>query len=370
MQNNSNISMKPSFGGAIKPPRSSNLELYRIIVMFLIVCHHYVVNSGLIETMEAHSIRFGGEGGVDADIRHIFYFIFGAWGKTGINCFVLITGYFMCKSNITLRKFLKLILQVLFYNIAIFIVFFACGRQSVTLEEIAHILLPIGTEKDQFTGSFLLFWLSIPFLNALIQNLTRKQHLFLIVYSLFIYTLWEMTGHKVSINYLVWFSVIYIIASYIRLYGLYKDNNSRFWRNATMYLIIVSIITIVAPFFLPRHWCTWYFVSDSNHIMAIILAVTSFMWFKTMKIKNSKIINTIASTTFGILLIHANGNMMRQWLWYETIRPTETYYSQYFYLYSLFSVLTIFIICSLIDYIRIRTIEIPLINITERIIKK
>ena len=28
-------------------PRSSNLELYRIICMLMIVAHHYVVNSGL-----------------------------------------------------------------------------------------------------------------------------------------------------------------------------------------------------------------------------------------------------------------------------------------------------------------------------------
>ena len=32
--------------------RNSNLELYRIIVMLLIVAHHYVVNSGLMEIME------------------------------------------------------------------------------------------------------------------------------------------------------------------------------------------------------------------------------------------------------------------------------------------------------------------------------
>lgn len=31
--------------------RNSNLELYRIIVMLLIVAHHYVVNSGMIEEM-------------------------------------------------------------------------------------------------------------------------------------------------------------------------------------------------------------------------------------------------------------------------------------------------------------------------------
>lgn len=45
-----------------KVVRNSNLELYRIIVMFLIVCHHYVVNSGLIEIMEKHSTYFGGAG--------------------------------------------------------------------------------------------------------------------------------------------------------------------------------------------------------------------------------------------------------------------------------------------------------------------
>ena len=28
------------------------------------------------------------------------------FGKTGINCFTLLTGYFMVKSNITLKKFL------------------------------------------------------------------------------------------------------------------------------------------------------------------------------------------------------------------------------------------------------------------------
>ena len=36
--------------------RNSNLELYRIIVMLLIVAHHYVVNSGLIQVMVIDTI--------------------------------------------------------------------------------------------------------------------------------------------------------------------------------------------------------------------------------------------------------------------------------------------------------------------------
>lgn len=37
--------------------RNSNLELYRIIVMLLIVAHHYVVNSGLMSVMKEEPLH-------------------------------------------------------------------------------------------------------------------------------------------------------------------------------------------------------------------------------------------------------------------------------------------------------------------------
>ena len=72
--------------------RCSNIELYRIIVMLMIVAHHYVVNSGLGEVL------------CDGNLspNSFFFCLFGMWGKIGINCFVLITEYFMCQSHITL----------------------------------------------------------------------------------------------------------------------------------------------------------------------------------------------------------------------------------------------------------------------------
>ena len=35
--------------------RNSNLELYRILVMWVIVIHHYVVNSGLLGELAQNS---------------------------------------------------------------------------------------------------------------------------------------------------------------------------------------------------------------------------------------------------------------------------------------------------------------------------
>ena len=63
--------------------RESGIELFRIISMLLIVAHHYVVNSGVLKIANADPLSF----------NSIFLCLFGAWGKTGINCFVLITGY-------------------------------------------------------------------------------------------------------------------------------------------------------------------------------------------------------------------------------------------------------------------------------------
>ena len=76
--------------------RKTNLELLRIIAMYFIVAHHYVVNSGLTSS----------SGPIFKDtlsIKSLFLLLFGAWGWTGINCFILLTGYFMCKQTISLR---------------------------------------------------------------------------------------------------------------------------------------------------------------------------------------------------------------------------------------------------------------------------
>ena len=87
--------------------------------MLLIIAHHYVDNSPLLEIIRENP----------SSKESIFLWLFGMWGETGINCFLMITGYFMCCQNITLRKFLKLFLEVLFYNVLIYCIFVLFGYQ-------------------------------------------------------------------------------------------------------------------------------------------------------------------------------------------------------------------------------------------------
>lgn len=343
--------------------RSSNLELYRILVMLLIVAHHYVVNSGILNLMNQNILS----------ANTTFFSLFGAWGKTGINCFLLITGYFMCASKITFRKFLKLFLCVITYSILITVIFIVCGYTPNGILRMAFEAIPLKSLETGFTSCFIVFYLCIPFLNILLNNITKKQHQWLILLLLFIYTIHGSVPKlmSVSMNYISWFSVLYFIAAYLRFYPI-KDNNTKFWGYATlmsfgfssMGILILNYIQIKLGIN-PSVGLSYLLVQDSNAFLALTNGITSFMWFKSMTIRNSKIINTIAASAFGVLLIHANSNTMRQWLWKDTINCVRHFDTPYYWLYAIGCVLAIYMICTLIDYIRTKTIETPLLNATE-----
>jgi len=145
--------------------RESGLELFRIITMLLIVAHHYVVNSGITAYLSLAPTSF----------KSLFFYSIGAFGKIGINCFVLITGYFMCSSKITLKKFLKLFLEVMFYKIIITLIFVVCQPGQWSFKSIVKAVLPITSIGNNFTGCYLIFFLFIPFLNILVKGLNEKN---------------------------------------------------------------------------------------------------------------------------------------------------------------------------------------------------
>ena len=178
--------------------------------MLLIVAHHYIVNSGIVQKLVSGDIT---------SPKSLFLLVFGWGGKTGINCFVLITGYYMCKSKITLKKFLKLFLQREFYAIVFFFVFLISGYTKFSIVAFIKALLPIFTIGKGFTTAYILFFCFIPFLNMLIEKMNQKQHFYLIALCLFMYTILpSFFLTEIMFNYVTWFFIIYFIGAYIRLY--------------------------------------------------------------------------------------------------------------------------------------------------------
>ena len=331
--------------------RQSNLELYRIIIMILIIAHHYVVNSGLIEVMRQNPMTS----------ISMYLFLFGMWGKTGINCFILITGYFMCQSNITLRKYTKLVFWVLFYRIVIYLIFCAFGSIDFSIISFIRKLWPINDITDGFVSCFLVFFLTIPFLNILIHNMNKQQYTLLLALLLFIYSIWaKMPYISVNMNYVIWFDILYLISAYIRIYGIFKGVSHKKWGWLTLFSILLAMSSVIIIIILNKPKNAYYLVSDSNAILAVIVSVCAFMYFKSYPMKYNKCINSIGASTFGVLLIHAHSDTMRQWLWKDTLDNVAYFSNNYIYIHSIVSVLGVFCICTFIDQLRLRYIEKPL----------
>lgn len=341
-----------------KKQRDSNLELYRIITMLLIIAHHYVVNSGLTATdgpIYAHLMSF----------PSLFLLVFGAWGKIGINCFVLITGYFMCRSQISAKKFFRLLLELMFYRIVIGSIFWISGYEVFSLRAFVKVLLPFTTISHNFSGTYLVFFLFIPFLNILVHHMNEKQHIRLLLLTCFTYVFFETAPFfSVTMNYVSWYMVLYLIASYIRLYHKPLFEKTALWGVATLVCVLLSAasVLICARFGID----VYRFVTDSNTFLAVATGVCSFLFFKNLKIKNSRLINAVSSTCFGVLLIHANGDVMRRWLWKDLLDNVGMYDAPLMPLHAVGSVLAVFAVCAAIDYIRIRLIEAPFFRLFDQ----
>lgn len=129
----------------------------------------------------------------------------------------------------------------------------------------------------------------------------------------------------------------------------------------------ISIVSVLCVVYCDSHFGKqtppYKYVSPSG-ICAVLTSVSSFMFFKDFKIKNYKIINVVAASTFGVLLIHDNCAIMRQWLWQELVNVKAIYSmaisSAMLQMVSV--VLAVFIICILLDMLCKRTIERWILN--------
>ena len=352
-------------GGTPSKERNSNLELFRIILMLLIIAAHYINNASMV--LEGGPIYAN-----PTSWRSYFLLSFGAWGKTAINGFVLITGYFMCKSSISLKKWLKLFLEIELYHVVCYLIFWLAGYENFSIMNLIRALLPVTQLTSNFVGCYLVFYLLIPFLNMLLQKTTEKQHILLLVVLFFAYTVIDtVPKFFVNLNYVAWFPVVYLVGAYIRIYPHELFQKKRFWGVTVLVSVIVSVISVCAMTFLMNHFNilfnhenSYYFLSDSNKIFAVLTAVSAFLFFKNIRIRQSRLINTVAASTFGVLLIHLS--VPSKWLWNDIWHTTEMYFSPNFILHLIASVLTIYIVCTAIDYLRIKFLEKPFFRFYDR----
>ena len=321
--------------------RKSNFELLRILAMFLIVLHHACVHGAIkLEGISAAGLLVANELSIG--------------GKLGVDLFVMITGYFMVKSTFKTKSFVHIFTVTLFYALVIIGVFYLFAPDAVTLKSaIKSLQLKSSGALPWFAVAYLGMYLFVPYLNKLALSLSKTDYKRLLVIA-FICLSVVPTALNVDFiaSYFVWFLFLYLTAGYIRLFGIRIVQKHKLVATLLPLAIIVISIGVFSAF--PQLTKTLginarYF-ANTYSCFILICAVGVFYLFKDLEIGHSKFINKVASTTFGIYLIHDN-SLVLAWLW-PHFKAVFSLNASTLWIGLLLTACLVFAACALIEAVR------------------
>lgn len=313
--------------------------------MFLIIGHHFSLHGGF-----GFDINY-------VDVTSLWIQIIKMGGKIGVNIFVLISGYFLIDSHgVSIKKVYKLLMQVLFYAIVIYLICIGLQVETFSVDKMLEALFPISHEVWWFISAYLVLYLLSPYINILLKNLDKRQYQKLLLLCFLGWCLSPtLGGYYYQSNNLLWFSFLYAIAGYVKIYGLKKEFS------AVGYFLtaLISGIVMISIFLIISRWSEHFnvgagYIAGTQTLPVLMISVSLFLGFKNLKIGCMPWVNTIASAVFGVYLLHDNP-YIRYRLWYG-IRWNYPE-NMNFILYSAMAMLAVYIVCTVIDLIRIYTIE-------------
>lgn len=165
-----------------------------------------------------------------------------------------------------------------------------------------------------------------------------------------------------AFDFLGWMMVMYLIGGYIRMYQCELFESKKYSILCLMFSVALMTISVLTVDFLGTKIGVdsyYYMVADLHKILALTCSVSAFLLFKNIRISRSEFINQIASSTFGILLIHTNSETMRRFLWKDVFHNTSFYESKLLALHLFGSVFDVYLVCLIIGQLRKKYIEKP-----------
>jgi hypothetical protein len=269
----------------------------------------------------------------------------------------------MVKSTFKIEKVYKLVLEIFFYNILVTGFLLLLGYNFGVKGLIKSIVPIVFDLPETFIGSYLLVYILSPVINICLQSISKKQFEFVLCILLVYYCLVSTFLLQDTWNYFGWAVTMYLVGSYLKLYSNKIFDCKLLWLSISIFCTLLIwaselVVDFVGVKFGFKGWS--YMMSNANKLPVFLMALSMFLFFKNIKVKTNRVINTIAASSFGVLLIHANSDMMRQWLWKDLLKNIEYFDSNYLWIHMIVSVVLIYIICTVIDICRIKYIEHPI----------
>lgn len=330
----------------VKKERSSNIELLRIIAMFLVLLvHSQFYSLGLPTSENLNSSAF------DTILRIVTQSL----SLVCVNVFVLISGWF----GITFKwkGVYKLIFQWWFLAILVSVLLVAFGKN---LSIVGCIKSIFSFQYYWFIYSYLLLYVLSPILNAFIKNAPKRQvEKVLLVF--FIYELlfgWIKSYSDFNNGYsCVSFWGLYLLARYVSVYKPLWTKKSAYFDLGIYFsatLISALFIVLFLLFDIKGNIMEKILVRFDSYTspFTIVAALFLLLAFSKMKFHN-KVINRFAISAFAIYIIQCNPNIFDPIFKESIIKIHESLNVYLWPFVNAIYLVFFYLVCIILDQLRI-----------------
>ena len=344
--------------------REVNYELLRIVAMLMIVTVHYLSKGNVLKPLSDAELN-----GADKAAWFVEALCMGC-----VDLYILISGYFGCRSKFRLSKVMCLWGCTIFYSVGITVILGICGMvpiggNYVSLTQMSvydwvNVVFPVTTEEYWFITSYIIFYLISPFINAGIEKLDKKNFGRILVILIVILSVaksilpvkipFDRCGYDV-----LWFICLYLLGAYIKIHGFPLMKRPVL----SLFLSIGSAtlswgISLVARYIYISRGSLGFYVETNpfynlNFVLMMSNAVCLFCFFSCVRIQSvglSKFITTVSGCTLGVYLIHEQ--LYFKYVWTDLSGASDYASTWKFIPHMILTVLAVFILCVVIEFVR------------------
>lgn len=288
--------MELSEAPAQKKVRNSNMELLRIVLMVFIIVHHLLVHA-LDVVPKPPRLELGLDD-------------FGWWFVNncvyvGVNCFLLISGYFSIKLKFS--KLVRFYLQCAIIGLLCYLFHLWYDGQSITADILLYSLLPLSNTGCWFVTVYFMLMLIAPMLNLAFEKMDRRMHVYILTAMLIVNVYFGWYWNNIvdrDGGTLMHFIMMYHIGYLIRNYFAERVSKIKPWV-AMLWWLLFAFLSTGYDFL-----AVWGKIICKNSPFSLAASISFFLIFVNLNFR-SKAINYIATGVFTVYLIHENSFMLK-----------------------------------------------------------
>ena len=312
-----------------KENRNTNIELLRIISMFLVLCVH------------ADFLSLGVPDLNDFDSNQLVVIVRAFIESLSIVCvnvFVMISGWFGVRASV--KGLCSFIFQCLYFSLGLYF----CSIFFLRPFSVQGLISSLLMSSYWFIPAYIALYILSPALNAFLEKFNSKQVSIALLIFFSFQTIFGMTGIAKFIEF--GYSCFSFVGLYLLAGFIHKNTppvvNVDNWKLLLIYLSSSVIITI---FFLIEirvgiNLKTYSYINP----FVIISSSSLLLVFTSLKIRHNRIINYLSSSIFAVYLLHLNKFCGKQLF----VSINQTLYSQYEGIFAILSILIFLILVMII----------------------